>query len=115
MRKEFGKHYLLELVDCAAEKIESVSFVQEVFMRAIEKSGASIIHSQFEQYQPYGVTGFVLISESHGAIHTWPEERFATVDVFTCGDLDMESFVEELRQGFQTRVIQQQMITRCRN
>ena len=51
---------------------------------AAEAAGARIISSQFHRFSPLGVSGVVLIAESHLTIHTWPERGYAAVDVFTC-------------------------------
>ena len=53
---------------------------------AAEKSGATIVNSIFHTFNPWGVSGAVVITESHLTIHTWPEYGYAAVDVFTCGD-----------------------------
>ena len=53
---------------------------------AAEEAGATIINSTFHHFSPYGVSGVVVIQESHLAIHTWPEYGYASVDLFTCGD-----------------------------
>jgi S-adenosylmethionine decarboxylase proenzyme len=55
-------------------------------MDAVELSGATIIDAKFHQFSPYGVSGVIVIAESHMAIHTWPEYGYAAIDFFTCGD-----------------------------
>jgi len=53
---------------------------------AAAEAGATVLGESFHKFQPVGVTGVVIISESHICIHTWPEHRYAAVDIFTCGD-----------------------------
>lgn len=50
------------------------------------KSGATIVEECFHQFAPEGVSGVVVIQESHFTIHTWPEHRYASIDLFTCGE-----------------------------
>lgn len=85
-KKEFGKHYIVELILCDAKKIASVQLVERALLRAAKKCGATIVDHTFKQLAPYGVSGVVLIAESHITIHTWPENNYAAVDIFTCGE-----------------------------
>jgi len=55
-------------------------------LKAAHDAGATVIDSIFHNFKPYGVSGVVVISQSHFAIHTWPEHRYASADLFTCGD-----------------------------
>lgn len=62
-------------------------------------AGMEVLSSHFYQFQPQGVTGILLLSTSHMSIHTWPEERYASVDFYTCGDQDLNAQVEFLLKG----------------
>ena len=84
--KALGQHLILELYGCSAEALSSVADVQDAMIRGAQAAGATIIDSIFHHFEPYGVSGVVVIAESHFAIHTWPEHNFASVDLFTCGD-----------------------------
>lgn len=84
--KELGKHYIVEYMDCDSAKLSHVAHVEQAFLDAAEKSNATIINHTFHQFQPQGVSGIVLIAESHFSIHTWPEHGYASVDIFTCGE-----------------------------
>jgi len=53
---------------------------------AAREAKATIIESRFHQFSPFGISGVVVIAESHLTIHTWPEYGYAAVDIFTCGD-----------------------------
>ena len=80
-----GRHILLELRDCNAEKLDDLPFLRDTMLSAAEETGATIIGEIFHQFAPQGVTGVVAIAESHLCIHTWPEHGYAAVDIFTCG------------------------------
>ncbi|MFN4245564.1 MAG: adenosylmethionine decarboxylase [Brevinematia bacterium] len=81
-----GRHLLVEYYDCDTEVLDSVEEIRNAMVKAAELSGATIINDTFHHFSPFGVSGVVVIAESHLAIHTWPEHRFAAVDLFTCGD-----------------------------
>ena len=81
-----GTHLLLELRDCEPNQLDSLSFVRETLVSAAEELGVTILSESFHQFSPQGVTGILSIAESHISIHTWPEHRYAAVDIFTCGD-----------------------------
>ena len=81
-----GKHLLLELKDCDKEVLNDVSFLRDVLPEAASEAGATVLGESFHQFNPHGVSGVVIIAESHLFIHTWPELGYAAVDIFTCGD-----------------------------
>lgn len=84
--KRLGTHLIAEFYGCNARKISKVSYVKEAMEEAALKSNATIIQSTFHQFNPYGVSGVVIIAESHLSIHSWPEYGYASIDVYTCGD-----------------------------
>lgn len=81
-----GTHLLIELKDCNPEILKDLEKVRSVLVSAAKKAKATIIDFSFREFQPFGISGIVVIAESHLTIHTWPEYRYAAVDIFTCGD-----------------------------
>ena len=81
-----GRHIIVEYYDCASEALNDVVHIEKSMEGAAVEAGATIINSTFHHFSPYGVSGVVVIQESHLAIHTWPEYGYASVDLFTCGD-----------------------------
>ncbi len=81
-----GRHILAEVYGCEPATLNSVDLVQKVMVQAAIEAGAEVREVAFHKFSPQGVSGVVVISESHLAIHTWPEYGYAAVDVFTCGD-----------------------------
>ncbi|MFC2041154.1 adenosylmethionine decarboxylase [Chloroflexota bacterium] len=81
-----GKHLLLELKDCDREVLNNLSFLKSALPAAASEAGATVLGESFHQFNPQGVSGAVIIAESHLFIHTWPECGYAAVDIFTCGD-----------------------------
>ena len=81
-----GKHLLLELKDCNREVLNDLDFLKNCLCETAEQIGATVVSEAFHRFSPHGVSGVVVIAESHICIHTWPEYGYAAVDVFTCGD-----------------------------
>jgi len=81
-----GKHLLLELKDCDREVLNDLSFLKGILLAAASEAGATVLGESFHQFAPHGVSGVVIIAESHLFIHTWPECGYAAVDIFTCGN-----------------------------
>lgn len=100
--KALGRHILVEFSGCNAEVLNDVSIIEKSMIEAAEIAGATVINSTFHHFSPWGVSGVVVIQESHLAIHTWPEYRYAAVDLFTCGDsVDPWVSFEHLKKAFQ--------------
>ncbi len=99
-----GKQILVEYYDCNDEKINDVSYIENSLIQATKASNATIISHNFHKFSPYGVSGVVVIAESHVAIHTWPEYKYAAVDIFTCGDtIDPWVIQEHLKEYFESK------------
>ena len=81
-----GKHLLLELKDCNREALNDLEFLKGMLTAAASEAGATVLGESFHQFNPHGVSGAVIIAESHLFIHTWPEYGYAAADIFTCGD-----------------------------
>ena len=81
-----GRHILVEFFGCSNEILNDVPKIESSMLNAARESGATIINSVFHHFSPFGVSGVVVIQESHLAIHTWPEYGYAAVDLFTCGN-----------------------------
>lgn len=84
--KALGRHVLAEMYGCEFEILNDLKKVEENMVKAALEAGAEVREFVFHKFSPQGVSGVVVISESHLAIHTWPELGYAAVDVFTCGD-----------------------------
>jgi len=80
-----GRHLLLELRDCNKAVLDDLKYLENALVSAAIEAGATVIGKSFHQFAPQGVSGVVLIAESHLSLHTWPEHAYAAVDIFTCG------------------------------
>ena len=99
-----GRQMTVEYYECDSATITDAPLMEKIFVNAAKKSGATVISSDFHRFDPQGVSGVVVISESHFAVHAWPEYGYAAVDIFTCGEnIDFDIAVEEIRNGMQSR------------
>ncbi len=81
-----GRQVLAEFYDCNDKILNDTELVSDIMVEGTKKSNATIISSEFHHFSPHGVSGVIIIGESHVAVHTWPEYSYAAVDIFTCGD-----------------------------
>ena len=84
--KALGRHLLTEFYGCDRDILNDLEQVKKGMEEAALQSGATIVEVVFHLFSPHGVSGVVVIAESHLAIHTWPEYGYAAVDFFTCGE-----------------------------
>jgi S-adenosylmethionine decarboxylase len=82
-----GRQILAEFYGCPPEILNDIQRIERTMVDAALEAGAEVREVAFHKFSPQGVSGVVVISESHLAIHTWPELGYAAVDVFTCGDV----------------------------
>ena len=81
-----GRHVIAELWDCNTETLNDIEKIEQIFVHAALKAGAEVREVAFHKFAPLGVSGVVIISESHLTIHSFPEHGYASIDVYTCGD-----------------------------
>ncbi|HID31781.1 MAG TPA: adenosylmethionine decarboxylase [bacterium (Candidatus Stahlbacteria)] len=81
-----GHHYIVEASGCDPKVIGSVEKVQKILIKAAEAAKAHIWSISFHRFHPKGVSGVVVISESHLSVHTWPELGYVALDIYTCGE-----------------------------
>ncbi len=81
-----GHHYIVEASGCDPKVISDVSQVQQILVKAAELAGAKVRAVSFHAFPPTGVSGVVVISESHISTHTWPEYGYGALDFYTCGE-----------------------------
>ncbi len=84
--EQLGRHILVEYYNCDIELLKDHALIEEYMKQAAIEANATIVTSCFHKFNPWGVSGAVIIQESHLTIHTWPEYGYASVDLFTCGD-----------------------------
>ncbi|MCS6781980.1 MAG: adenosylmethionine decarboxylase [Gloeomargarita sp. SKYBB_i_bin120] len=99
-----GRQILVEFYQCDPRVLNDEARIAQILLEGVRRSRATIITDLFHSFSPYGVSGVVVIAESHVAIHTWPEYGYAAVDIFTCGEtIDPWVIQQYLQEQLQAR------------
>lgn len=108
-----GTQVVLDLYECETAHLDDIAWVKKTLVEAARAAGATVVETVFHKFAPCGISGVVVIAESHLAIHIWPEHRYAAVDVFTCGDtVQMDVATALLAREFRSRRPVQRRFTR---
>ena len=109
----FGSQVVLDLYECETDRLDDLPWVKRTLVNAANAAGATIIETVFHKFSPWGISGVVVIAESHLAIHVWPEYRYAAIDVFTCGEnVRMDVASAFLTRAFRSKRAVQRCFTR---
>ncbi len=113
MKDFHGIHVVGSLNGCPVELLKEVDTVKSLLNKVVHDSNFNKVGEVFHQFKPYGVTGVILIAESHISVHTWPEKNFVAVDVFTCGkEGDAEKAFDLLVKEFKARDFEKTVVKR---
>jgi S-adenosylmethionine decarboxylase len=85
--EQLGRHILVEYYNCDNKVLNNTKLIEGYMIEAAKIAKATVVESVFHTFNPWGVSGAVIIEESHLTIHTWPEYSYAAVDLFTCGTM----------------------------
>ncbi len=92
-----GRQLTIDYYDCRREALRDCNALEKAFITAARISGATVITSSFHAFEPQGVSGVVIIAESHFTVHAWPEHDYAAVDIFSCGEhIDFKKAMDAL-------------------
>lgn len=104
MLQSLGNHLIIELYECDQELINDAQGVEDALIQAVKISGAKMVQSVIHKFNPHGISGVIVIEESHFSVHTWPEYGYCALDIFTCGDeIDYYSALKYLKEVFQAK------------
>lgn len=99
-----GAHLIIDLYD--AKKLDDIGHIEAALRQCVEAAGATLLHIHLHHFEPNGgVSGVAVLAESHISIHSWPENGYAALDVFMCGDAKPEACVPVLRKAFKPKKI----------
>jgi len=110
--KTIGRHLVIEYYQCNSDILNDVGGIRKRLCEAAEAIGATIIGDTFHKFAPHGVSGTVVIAESHLSVHTWPEVGYVAVDIYTCGGLDPRAAIEDLGRSLGARSYRKQEVVR---
>jgi len=109
--KGVGTHVVLELWGCS--NLNSPEVVEQALRDIVDATDVTLLDLKVYPFQPQGVTGAAVVSESHITIHTWPEHTYAAIDIFTCGkERDLTEATRKVREHFTPERIQMMQIQR---
>jgi S-adenosylmethionine decarboxylase len=110
--KTIGRHLIAEYYRCDIALLDDIGRLRYHMLTAAERIGANVMSDTFNRFTPQGVSGTVVISESHLSIHTWPEFGYVAVDIYTCGGLDPRPGFEYLGRALGATSCRMQEILR---
>ncbi len=94
-----GAHLIIDLYD--AERLDDLDHIEATLRRCVDEAGATLLHIHLHHFEPNGgVSGVAVLAESHISIHSWPENGYAALDVFMCGNAEPDKCVPVLRDAF---------------
>lgn len=105
--KGLGRHILAEFHGVSKEKLDDVDWLEKRILIAVEESNATYLHHYMHKFSPQGVSGVVVVAESHLAFHTWPEYGYMALDYFTCGDrVDPQVAIDFLQEQLSPELVE---------
>lgn len=113
MTAAVGQHWLIELSQADPARLASPAQIEHALRAAAEAAGAHVVHAHFHHFGPnQGVTGMLLLRESHISIHSWPELAYAAVDLFMCGHAAPDRALAVLQAQLQAAACQVRQLQR---
>ncbi|MGL4996932.1 MAG: adenosylmethionine decarboxylase [Deefgea sp.] len=108
-----GQHVLADFYGCDAQQLADPEWIAGCLLAAASAAGATVLNSHFHHFgEQQGVTGVLLLMESHISIHTWPEHGYAAIDLFMCGQAQVEAALLVLRSKISSSEQSIQLIAR---
>ena len=105
-----GVHLIVDLH--GAKGLDDIDLIEATLRRCVEAAQATLLHIHVHHFQPNGVSGVAVLAESHISIHTWPDARYAALDVFMCGKASPDACIPVLREAFQAERVEVNEILR---
>ncbi len=103
-KKSLGEHVLADFYGCNKDILKNLHLIKHYMHEAAIRANATIVAEEFHHFNPWGVSGAIIIKESHLTIHSWPEYGYAAVDIFTCGEsLQLWSAMKYLQEKLECR------------
>lgn len=113
-----GNHLVIDAYGCNEEKIKSIKLIETFLKDLVDKinlkiiKGPIVLHHEAEDKEESGVTGFAVLAESHVSIHTYPEKKFLSLDIFACSEFDLNNIKEYINKTFDVEETKEFLIKR---
>jgi len=97
-----GRHLIVELYGCDYDRINNLEYVENTLKEATKLGNMHMVNSFFHKFGEVGVSGVIVIEESHISMHSWPEFKYLALDIFACGEnVDIEKSLSFLLRKFE--------------
>jgi len=108
-----GVHLIVDLH--GAEGLDDIDLIEATLRRCVEAAQATLLHIHLHHFHPNGVSGVAVLAESHISIHTWPDIRYAALDVFMCGKATPDACIPVLWRAFKAKRVEVNELLRGRD
>ncbi len=106
-KPHLGFQTFMEIYGCPKELIDNQEYVKEVLLQVAKKLNFTVVDTLIHHFSPIGVSGVIVIQESHIAVHTWPEHNYVALDFFTCNQqYDIAQATSFLQEQFKATHIE---------
>ncbi len=118
MKKIYGKHLIVDAYGIEEKKLKNFRTIRSLLKTLPKKFkmrplGNAVVKKVSTDYYPnWGISGFIMLCESHISIHTWPEEGYMTMDVYSCKDFNDKAIVKYLKKYWECKTMKTRTITR---
>jgi S-adenosylmethionine decarboxylase len=100
-----GTHIIIELWN--GKNFSSLPKIRKILKDSVKACGATLLGINLHKFSPSGgISGVAIIQESHISIHTWPEYKYAAMDIFVCGEINPYEAISVIKGGFKPEKIQ---------
>lgn len=108
-----SRHVIADITSLDPFLFDDAELILETLTLAAKEANATVLKTGYHRFTPHGITAFLLLSESHISIHTWPELNKAAVDIYTCGDhTNPDAGLEKILEGLKASCLSRQTIQR---
>ncbi len=105
IQKCLGNHIILDIYECDSKLLNDVDVMRKILVETTQEIGAKVVSEGYKKFSPVGISAFVIITESHISVHTWPEHRYAAVDIFSCNKIVAEDVLTSIMDKFKAKSI----------
>lgn len=98
-----GKHAIADIYMCNCPNMDNINYVKKLIFKSAKEANLTVVNSQFHKFNPIGISGVLILAESHLTIHTWPEYNYIAIDIFTCGqNINPSKACEKIAKNFKS-------------
>lgn len=111
-----GLHIVADFYNVNADLLTKVDEIKQILEEGVKLTNLTMLDSYFHQFKPHGVTGIIVLAESHISIHTWPEYNYAALDIFVCSNFEKAfGYLDYLREKLRPMFVKKEIHLRGTN